>query len=98
MEFNAGPFYIAPTVRYTRWGADGLPFRPTIRNQVEVFGGIGYRTDATTRRSFGRKIWIGLMAGVPLTNDFPPLSRNSQPYRGEARRVADFRSTAGLMA
>ncbi|MBC7928721.1 MAG: hypothetical protein H7039_24010 [Bryobacteraceae bacterium] len=98
LELDAGPFYFAPTVRYTRWGTDGLPFRPTIGNQVEVLGGIGYRTDAGTRRAFGRKVWLGFVAGVPLTNDFPPTSSDLPTYTGEATRFADFRSVAGLMA
>jgi hypothetical protein len=38
------------------------------------------------------------MAGIPLTNDFPPESPDSPEYSGEAKRTADFRSVAGLMA
>lgn len=98
IELNAGRFYLAPTIRYTRWASDGLPFRPTIRNQVEVLAGIGYRTADETRRPLGRKVWLGIVAGVPLTNDFPPASQDFPAYTGEARRVADFRSAAGLMA
>ncbi len=98
IEVKAGRFYFAPTVRYTRWGGDGLPFRPTFRDQVEVLGGIGYRTDAGTRKAFGRKVWLGLVAGVPLTNDFPPGLPGSPTYTGEARRFANFRSAAGLIA
>jgi hypothetical protein len=98
VELNAGPFYFAPTVRYTRWGADNLPFRPTVRDQVEVLGGIGYRTDSGTRRPFGRKVWLGLVAGVPVTNDFPPESTDTPEYTGVPRRTADFRSVAGLLA
>ena len=98
IELSAGWFYLAPTIRYTRWGDDGLPFRPTIRNQVEVLGGIGYRTTDQTRRPLGRKVWLGILAGVPLTNDFPPISPDSPVYTGEAGRFADVRSAAGLMA
>ena len=98
VELGAGRFYFAPTIRYTRWGADGLPFRPTIRDQVEVLGGIGYRTDAAARRPFGRKVWLGLIAGVPLTNDFLPSAPDSLPYTGESKRFANFRSVAGLMS
>lgn len=98
IEIDAGPFYFTPTVRYTRWGADGLQFQPTIRNQVEVLGGIGYRTDSGTRHAYGRKVWLGLIAGVPITNDFPPVSPGMPMYTGESKRVADFRSVAGVMA
>lgn len=97
IELGAGALYFAPTVRYTRWGVDGLPFRPTIRNQVEVLGGIGYRTNAAARQPFGRKVWLGLIAGVPITNDFHQPSPDSPPYTGAAMRFADFRSTAGLL-
>lgn len=91
-----GHFYLAPTVRYTHWGEDGLPFRPTVRNQVELLAAFGYRTDNDLPRLRGRKVWFGVIAGVPLTNDFPP-SRGGPTYSGEAKRVADFRSAAGLM-
>lgn len=98
VEWNAGRFFFAPTVRYTRWRGEEAPFRPTIRNQVEILGGIGYRTDAAARTPFGRKIWLGLMVGTPLTNDFPLESPDAPAYTGEVRRAADFRSVAGLMA
>src|SRR5262249_51061662 len=33
VDMNFGKVYFAPTVRYTRWGSDGPPFRPTVRDQ-----------------------------------------------------------------
>lgn len=63
-----------------------------------MLGALGYRTDSGARRAFGRKIWLGLIGGVPLTNDFRPASPDSPAYTGESRRFADFRSVAGLMA
>ncbi len=99
-ELNLGRgFRIAPTLRYTRWDADqDAPFRPTLRNQVEFLVGLSYATGAGQRSINGRKIWLGLIAGVPLTNDFPPIAPNSPPYTGENRRRLDFRFAAGLLA
>jgi len=98
VEVSAGSFHIGPSLRYTRWGSDDRPFRPTIRNQVELLVGVRYATDAGTRKLFGEKFWLGVVAGVPLTSDFPPASVDVLAYTGESTRFVNFRFVAGIMA
>ena len=43
-------------------------------------------------------MWFGVVAGVPLTHDFPPASPDIPEYTGEVTRFANFRSVAGLLA
>ena len=97
VDLSVGGFRIAPTLRYTSWAADGFSFRPTIRNQVELLVGLGCGTDAGKRRLFGERLWFGVVAGVPLTNDFHPDSADTPRYTGGSTRIFNFRSAAGLM-
>lgn len=95
VEFQAGPLQLSPTIRYTRWGSSSVPFQPTITNQVELLSGIGFRTDAGSRRLHARKLWLGLVGGIPLTSDLTP--NRVAPHTSEVKRIADFRFLAGLL-
>jgi hypothetical protein len=68
-----GRLSIAPALRYTRWAADpGFPYLPTKQDQVEFLIGVSYPSTSISRKAFGRKLWLGVVAGVGLTGDFPP--------------------------
>jgi hypothetical protein len=98
VEVSAGRLHVAPSVRYTRWASDDHSFQPTIQNQVELLIGLRYATNEHERRAFGNKAWFGVVAGVPLTHDFPRVSNDIPEYTGVSTRFADFRSVAGLLA
>lgn len=98
VEWRAGSLTIAPALRYTRWASDRtMPLRPSLVNQVELVAALTYGTEPHLRRIAGRKVWFGLLAGIPLTRDLASSSDNGEPYTGENRRLANFRSAAGLM-
>jgi hypothetical protein len=42
-------------------------------------------------------MWFGVVAGVPLTHDFPRVLPDVPEYTGASIRFADFRSVAGLL-
>ena len=99
VELAAGQWRIAPSVRYTRWASDErTPFRPTLRNQVEFVLSTGYATEARQRELWGGKVWLGVIAGVPLTGDLHHPESPGAPYSGDNSRIADFRFAAGVMA
>jgi outer membrane protein W len=98
VEIGAGKFRISPTLRYTHWAAENqAPFNPTVANQLEVLVGFHYATASGLRTPSGRKIWLGIIAGVPLTNDLPPIAPDAILYSGTHKRMFNFRSAAGLL-
>ncbi|MDX2267668.1 MAG: outer membrane beta-barrel protein [Bryobacter sp.] len=65
---------IAPSLRYTRWRADGgFPRLPTKPDQLEFLTSIGLETNGATRRIAGRRIAFGLIGGFPLTSNLVEL-------------------------
>lgn len=99
LDVALGKFRISPSLRYTRWASDkNVPFRPTIPNQLEFLVATSYSTEAGLRSLRGRKIWLGVIVGVPITNDFTPIDPRAPPYTGASSRIADFRFVAGLRA
>jgi len=70
---NWGKFRFSPVVRYTRWGFDGqFPLRATNSDQVELLGTFSYGTEPGSRELAGRRIWLGLVAGTTVTDNFHP--------------------------
>lgn len=96
-ELRFGRLSIAPTVRFTHWGNETWPHRPTVRNQVELLTGIGYDASRLSPGNSPRRVRFGIVAGVPLTGDFQPPRFPQPVFSGTATRTADFRSVAGLM-
>lgn len=94
LEMHLGRMSITPTVRYTRWAADPRNFAiQTVQNQVELLVGFSYPTTDASRKIHGRKLWLGLIAGVPLTGDIDFLGGPSTP----STRTFDVRFVAGLL-
>jgi len=89
---------IAPALRYTRWAVDPLPYRPTNPDQVDLLIGLSYATTRESRRVCGRKLWFGLVAGVPLSGDFRDGPFPPRAFTGAATRIFDVRLAAGLTA
>jgi len=87
---------IAPALRYTRWAVDPLPYRPTNPDQVDLLIGLSFATTRESRRVFGRKLWFGVVAGVPLSGDFSDEASPPRAFTGAATRIFDVRFAAGL--
>lgn len=95
LEIQLQRVNISPTVRYTRWGADPpYPTLPTRRNQVELLVGISAPTTSASRELHGRKLWLALVAGIPISGDFH--SPGSPTFTGTATRTFDVPFVAGL--
>lgn len=64
---------IEPTIRYTRWGADRLTYRPASPNldQLEFVVGLGGAASRARLSVFGQSLSVGLVGGFGLTGDFP---------------------------
>jgi hypothetical protein len=81
VEFQARGFNISPTVRYTRWSsansASGGPLGGPLANQVELLVGIDRPSEALAVSAFGRRLSVGVIAGVGLGRDFKPPNINS---------------------
>lgn len=89
VDFTFGCFKAGPLLRYTRWAADGAyPIRSTKRDQFEVLGSISFGATRDSRSIAGRRVWLTLLGGLPLTNGlqapsflpFGPFVRESQSY------------------
>lgn len=66
---HLGRFRLAPTLRYTRWAREYIaPRYDTKPDQIEFLTGFAYETHSASRRVAGRKLEIGLVAGLPLTH------------------------------
>jgi hypothetical protein len=86
-EFRKGPLRLTPRIRYTRWAADGgARYLLTKSDQVEVLAGIGYVTSPSSWKVRGRRLRLGLVAGIPLTGALDagprllPLTTEKQGY------------------
>jgi hypothetical protein len=90
VAFHLGRIRIAPTVRYTRWKQESVyPRYATKPDQLEFLTSIAYQTDPDSRRVAGRKLSIGVVAGLPLTHGF-------RPYSDGSSETESFRYMAGL--
>lgn len=97
LEIHIRRINIAPTLRYTRWGADARGFGvPTAQNQVELLVGFSYPTTSLSREMHGHKLWLGFIAGFPLTSDF--AERRDSIHTGPSTRHLDMRFLVGLLA
>lgn len=66
---HLGRFRVEPTLRYTRWRREDIaPRYDTKPDQLEFLTSFAYETHADSRRVAGRKLEIGLLAGLPLTH------------------------------
>ena len=97
-EIHLGRWNVAPTVRYTRWAVDPLPYLPTNPNQVDLLIGFSHATARESRRVLGRKLWFGVVAGAPLSGDFRDEASPPRAFTGTATRFFDVRFAAGLTA
>lgn len=100
LEMRIGRMNIAPALRYTRWGADARPLGvSTAQNQVELLVGFSYPTTSVSREMHGHKLWLGLIAGIPLTSDFAERKIYTGPGTpmGSVTRNFDVRAVAGLL-
>ncbi|MCC6587430.1 MAG: outer membrane beta-barrel protein [Bryobacterales bacterium] len=70
LELLTHGFRISPTVRYTRWADNGGFFDSPLLNQVEFL--VGFDRPSTTNGTcaFGRRMSIGVIAGIGLGDDF----------------------------
>jgi len=72
LEFRARGFRISPTLRYTRWQAKRVGFiiESPLRNQLEVLFAVDRPSSGFPARVFGRKLSVGVIAGIGLGKDF----------------------------
>lgn len=96
-RFGLATAPVTASDRYSPFGSDGFPVTLTRGDQDEAPVGraTAARTDA--QQTLWSRLWVGVAAGVPLTNDFPPLPPDSLPYTGQVRRQLNFRFLAGPM-
>lgn len=71
VSFDVGRIRLAPQLRYTRWAEHSIyPKYATKPDQLEFLAGISYRTESDSRRVAGRKLELGVIAGLPITRGF----------------------------
>ena len=76
-ETRLGRFRIAPEVRYIRW-AENTSSEPLSRpDQVELLTSLSTGTFEGSRRAFGTRVSVGVVAGATVT---PDLRTSSQPF------------------
>src|SRR5262249_44641452 len=69
-ELHAGKVNIAPTLRYTRWKDIGLTsFQSAVPDQLELLVGVYQRASDVRPELFGRRLSVGVVAGVGLGDD-----------------------------
>jgi hypothetical protein len=91
-SFNMGRIRIGPQVRYTRWSEHSIyPKYATKPDQLEFLAAIAYRTESESRRLAGRKLELGIIAGLPVTRGF-------QTFDGDVSEPERPRYLAGLTA
>jgi hypothetical protein len=80
VEFQAGGLRIAPTVRYTHWATNDSysPAGSPLPNQVEFLVGFDHPSTSQGVSAFGRRLSIGLIAGIGLGKDFKVGSLSPQ--------------------
>lgn len=100
-DMRFGSFGVSPTIRYTRWGAAERATYASLqakRDQVELLASFYHASNPSQWRGpRGRKTWLGVIAGVPITRDFGASAYSGPSYEGPDRRLVDFRFAAGLM-
>ncbi len=70
-EFHVSGFRIAPTLRYTRWSsANASASLGPLVNQVECLVGVDRPAITSGVRAFGRRLSIGVLAGIGLGDNF----------------------------
>ena len=85
VEFQAGGFRIAPTVRYTHWSsANRNAFGGALANQVELLVGLDRPSTALGVSGFGRRLSVGVIMGIGLGRDFKPPSPNPSSENPES--------------
>ena len=90
--FQMGRFRIAPTLRYTRWARESIyPRYATKPDQVEFLTSFSYETNSANRRLAGRKLEIGVIAGLSPTRALPEIGLGDS-------RTERTRYLAGLSA
>jgi hypothetical protein len=70
VEFHVGGFRISPTLRYTRWSGDNRLLSALRVNQVEMLVGIDRPSTMRGFSAFGRRLSVGLIAGIGLGADW----------------------------
>ncbi len=97
-EMRLGKLSVAPVLRFTRWGGERYPYRPTVHNQIEFLTSLSLpAARLSPPAESGRKMRFGFLAGIPLTDDFRPAPFPRPSFPSATTRTADFRSVAGLM-
>jgi len=82
MSFDLGRIRLVPQLRYTRWSVHSIyPKYATKPDQLEFLAGITYRTDSDSRRVAGRKLGLGIIAGLPVTRGFQTFDGVTEPER-----------------
>jgi hypothetical protein len=70
-SFDLGRIRIAPQLRYTRWMENSIyPKYATKPDQLEFLTSIAYRTESESRRVAGRRLELGVIAGLAVTRGF----------------------------
>jgi hypothetical protein len=77
-----GRIRVAPQLRYTRWDQNSIfPKYATKPDQLEFLVSIAYRTESESRRVAGRKLGLGVIAGLPITRGFQSFDGAAEPER-----------------
>ena len=84
LELLTHGFRVSPTVRYTRWANNGGTFFSSpLLNQVEFLVGLDRLSTSADARAFGRRLSIGVIAGIGLGDDFK-VGRFNEGQRPES--------------
>ena len=65
IEMRVRRLNITPAIRYTRWVTNQT--RGAVPNQVQFVAGVSEASDAVTPTAFGRKLALGVVAGLALS-------------------------------
>lgn len=72
MDLHARALNISPTPRYTRWADHYAEVGGPVLDQVEVLVGFSGATKVMGASAFGRRLSVGVVAGLGLGDDFQP--------------------------
>jgi hypothetical protein len=83
IELHAHGFNISPAIRFTHWKAYPGSVPVAIQNQVEFLVGLDQRSESGWATGFGKRLSVGILAGIGLGDDLKTATTPSPFFGGQ---------------